>query len=254
MPTDSRSVWLMLAHQDDEFALQCWIKDALAEGLTLRCCYFTKAHNLELDAQRNRESLKVLQRLGVPASNVFFPGRELNVPDGELQKHLGAIALWIRQNFEVEEPVRVAVPAWEGGHPDHDALHAVVIEVCAEMGILDRIRQFPLYNAFDCRAPWFKVLSPLPQNGPVEVRTMSWMDRWRYLRNCLSYPSQTISWLGLFPFVAWHVLYSGREQCQHVSLARLTERPHEGPLYYESRNFSSWQAMQADLAQWRLTR
>jgi hypothetical protein len=67
----------------------------------------------------------------------------------------------------------------------------------------------------------------------------------------LSYPSQRTTWIGLFPFVALHVLLRGVEQLQPVAPARLAERPHAGALYYEKRRFFTWDQMARALDAWR---
>jgi hypothetical protein len=95
------------------------------------------------------------------------------------------------------------------------------------------------------------VLAPLPENGAVTTSPIGWRARWRYLRHCLSYPSQRGSWIGLFPFVLLHYLLHGVQSLQPVAPQRLAERPHPGALYYEKRQFYSWPAMTAALAAWR---
>lgn len=253
MPTETRIAWLLLAHQDDEFAAQAWIEEALAEGLRLKCCFFTRAISPQANERRNRESTAVLQRLGVSKEDVCFVGEALNIQDGALHEQPGAVARWLRQRFIADDPQRLAVPAWEGGHPDHDALHAVTVLVADELNLTHRIEQFPLYNAWKCVRPWFRVQHPLPLNGPVRKTAIRWPDRWRYLFNCLGYPSQALSWLGLFPFVAWLLMARGHEQYQGVSVARLDERPHDGALYYEHRGFATWSALHSRLRDWRKT-
>lgn len=251
MPTETRIAWLLLAHQDDEFAAQAWIQEALAEGLRLKCCFFTRGIDARINERRNQESVTVLQKLGVQQEDICFVGEELDIPDGRLHEQLKSVAHWLRHRFISDDPQRLAIPAWEGGHPDHDALHAVTVCIADEFHLIDRIEQFPLYNAWKCDRPWFRVMSPLPLNGAIRKTTIRWQDRWRYLLNCLSYPSQTVSWLGLFPFVAWHLMVRGCEQYQGVSIARLDERPHAGALYYEHRGFACWDELHSRLNDWR---
>lgn len=250
MPSDTKSALLFLAHQDDEFGAQKLIEDAVALGIKVYCVYLTQASDTQLNNRRNLESLSVLLRLGVRADDVFFVGEDLNILDGQLQWHLTAVADWISKAMVDHGPLHIWIPAWEGGHPDHDALHAVTVELAAAHGLLGRVQQFPLYNGWRCRGPLFRVMKALPENGIVFTIPLPWPARWRYLRNCLAYPSQLKTWVGLFPFVLALMLFRGVQQVQGVSRERLIQRPHKGRLYYESRGFSSWDTLHMNVSRW----
>lgn len=256
MPTDASgacpvSVFLF-AHQDDEFGAYMLILEAVRRGHRVVCAYFTTGVSQGGNSsQRDKESLAVLKRLHVPAANVRFAGTELGISDGHLLAALGPASIWTRRWLEALANVqRVYLPAWEGGHPDHDSLHASALVACADVALLDVVRQFPLYNAYRCPAPFFKVLSPLRENGPVDAQRMPWGHRIQFLRYALCYPSQRKSWIGLFPFMALHHVFNGTQAVQRASLARIAERPHPGPLYYESRRFSSWSEVSSHIQAW----
>lgn len=250
MPSDTKSALLFLAHQDDEFGAQNLIEDAVAHGMKVYCVYMTQSPDPLLNNRRNQESLRVLLRLGVSAEDVFFAGEDLNILDGQLQWHLTAVADWVNQAMAHHDPLHIWIPAWEGGHPDHDALHAVVVELAAIRGLLGRVQQFPLYNGWRCKGPLFRVMHALPENGMIFTIPLPWPARWRYLRNCLAYPSQLKTWVGIFPFVLALMLIKGGQQVQAVSRERLIQRPHMGRLYYESRGFSSWDTLQMNVSRW----
>lgn len=259
MPT-KRALFLF-AHQDDEYGVYGAIADCLQRGLAVQCAYFTRGAGA-LAAQRNQESLAVLARLGVPASAVSFAGDQLDIADASLPQHLHAAGQWLEQWLLAGQPASAAagnidslyVTAWEGGHHDHDALHALTCEIAARHGLLAQVRQYALYNALNLPAPLFRVLAPLAQNGAVLRQQLSWRQRCQHLRLCLMYPSQRITWIGLFPFVLLHYLRYGQQQLQGVALTRLKQRPHEGALYYENRRFYRWEQLQQDLAAWRASR
>ena len=250
MPSDTKSALLFLAHQDDEFGAQKLIDDAVALGIQVHCVFLTQAPDPDLNARRNQESLSVLLRLGVCEEAVSFAGEDLNILDGQLQWHLAEVADWVNKAMVNHDPLHIWIPAWEGGHPDHDALHAVVVELAAAHGLLGRVLQFPLYNGWHCKGPMFRVMHALPDNGLVFKIPLPWSARWRYLRNCLAYPSQLKTWLGLFPFVLALMLFKGVQQVQGVSRERLIQRPHKGCLYYESRGFSTWATLQMNVSRW----
>ena len=244
----------VFAHQDDEFGVYATIAAAVRAGERVLCVYVTDGALGGAPARRDRESLDVLARLGVPAANVQFLGVVHGIGDGRLHERLPIVGAQLVRVLEALPPdARVFVPAWEGGHHDHDALHAVVVTLLAARGRLAHARQFSLYNAAGCPGPFFRVLAPLPANGPVERTRLPLGERLRQLRHCLRYPSQRTTWLGLYPFVLWHMLWRGCQSLQPVEPARLAERPHAGRLYYEKRGFLGHDVLQRSLAAWRAT-
>jgi LmbE family N-acetylglucosaminyl deacetylase len=252
MPTEHSALFLF-AHQDDEFGVYQRILDCRQRGLRVACAYLTDGQTASATAeQRNRESLAVLARLGVAPEDVFFAGAELGIGDARLPLHLAPAAAWIGRWLE-RYPLLDAlhVTAWEGGHHDHDALHALAVLLATERGLLGRTWQFSLYQAKGLPGPLFRVLAPIEENGPAVATRIPWRGRLRHLRACLSYPSQRTTWIGLFPFVLLHYLLRGVEQLQPVSLRRLDERPHAGALYYEKRNFFTWDQMTRAIGAWR---
>lgn len=84
---------------------------------------------------------------------------------------------------------------------------------------------------------FFRALAPLAENGPVYCQKIGLLQRCRYVALCLRYGSQWKTWLGLFPFVALHYVFLGRQSLQSVDVRRCCERPHAGPLLYERRGF-----------------
>lgn len=255
MPTErARPAALFLfAHQDDEFGVFQRIADCRAQGLRVACAYFTDgATPTATAAQRNLESLAVLARLGVEREDVVFAGQQLGIGDAQLPQHLERAARWLAgwlDGFDDIESLHVT--AWEGGHHDHDALHALAVTLAARRGLLARTWQYSLYQAAGLPGPLFRVLAPLPQNGPVRSTSIPWRARRTYLGHCLSYPSQRGTWIGLFPFVLLHYLLRGTQSLQPVDPARLDQRPHPGPLYYEKRRFFTWDRMTGAFDAWR---
>ena len=242
----------LFCHQDDEFAVYQQILLERVSGSQVLCAYLTSGVGVGSDpASRNAESLAVLGRLGIPRQNVMFVGSLLAIADGDLLEHLPSAANWLRERLaSLTGDVKIYVPAWEGGHPDHDALHFLGVEVCAAIDLLPKVRQFSLYNAKCC--PWklFRLLSPLPENGFIETSHIPWSNRIRFLGYALSYVSQWRSWLGLFPFFALHLLLRGKQELQKVNRERLRHPPHMGALYYERRGFSSWTCLQGRTQIW----
>jgi hypothetical protein len=241
----------LFAHQDDEFGVFHVIDECRRRGQRVVCAYLTRGTNGSA-SRRNAESTKVLGYLGVGAEDILFAGDELCIDDATLYMSLERADAWIEQWFASFEDIeRIHVLAWEGGHHDHDALYALAAQVADRLDLLPRLHQFSLYNGYRCQGPFFKVLTPLAANGPVESFRIPVSRRLAYLRLCLQYPSQRMTWVGLFPFVLLHYLTRGRQTLQAVRLERIEERPYPETLYYEKRNFCRWEHLQEQLHQWR---
>lgn len=231
-----------MAHADDEFGVFAEIADAVARGHRVVCVYLTDGGFGGQSAEvRQRESLAVLRRLGVNARDVHFAGYDLRIADGGLPTEIGRATKALETVLTQSLPVaRILVPAWEGGHQDHDAAHVAGLAACKRVCPETESLQFSLYTGHRMPGPFFRVLSPLAANGSVAARRLTLRERVRYLENCLSYPSQWRSWLGLFPFVLAHYVFVGKQQLQPVNPDRLNERPHGGRLLYERRGFYRW--------------
>ncbi|MFY0477666.1 PIG-L deacetylase family protein [Achromobacter marplatensis] len=241
------------AHQDDEFGVFHAITEERRKGRRVVCCYLTDGGFGGVSVQRrNDESLTVLSKLGVAGSDVVFAGEMLSISDGRLVDNLDAAGAWIENWVAGFKAVQaIYVTAWEGGHHDHDALHALVAIVSHRLGCLLLCRQFSLYNAYRCKGPLFRVQLPLVGNGPVTYTPIPWHFRMRFIGYCLGYPSQTKTWLGLLPFVVAHYVLDGRQATQPLDLTRLLQRPHDGALYYEKREFCQWEKLLDALQVWR---
>ncbi len=245
----------LFAHQDDEFGVYPLLEQCRRHGQRVRCAYFTDGAASGVSAAtRNAESVAVLTGLGVAADDIAFVGDVLGIADAALPHHLDAATQWLRDWLaHLGDIDAMHVPAWEGGHHDHDALHALAVQVASERDLLARTYQFALYNGARIPAPFFRTMSPLPENGAASAERISWPMRWRCICMCLSYPSQRGTWIGLFPFALWYYLTQGVQSLQAVSLARTFQRPHAGALYYERRKFYTWDRMQERLSAWRTT-
>jgi LmbE family N-acetylglucosaminyl deacetylase len=237
------------AHQDDEFGVFQRISLECQLGHRVICAYLTSGvQGDQSSCIRNNESLGVLEKLGVAREDVIFAGNEVNISDGELLLQLDLAISWVEGLIcRVDSIGSLYIPAWEGGHPDHDVLHATVLIAVLNLEVELQVRQFSLYNAYKCPSPLFRVLRPLPNNGNAMNIIIPWRNRFQFLKYCLSYPSQLKSWVGLFPFTLIHYFFLGVESVQDVSLSRLIERPHDGPLYYERRKFCKWCEVQSSI-------
>jgi LmbE family N-acetylglucosaminyl deacetylase len=233
----TQSHLFLLPHQDDEFGVFHVLEDVISRGHRPVCVFLTEGSFRGRPGRRDDESRRVLLELGVDPQDIHFLGTRLTVPDGDLASHLNVLFDHVNDLVAPIGPLAaIYVPAWEGGHQDHDAAHALGVGFAAHHDQLAALRQFPLYNADRCRFWPYRVLSPVTNNGIPEATLVPISRRFRYLRLCLRYRSQAKTFLGLLPFIAAHYALRGVHQLQPVDPLRLRERPHEGPLLYERRN------------------
>ena len=236
------------AHQDDEFGVFQSILNEQQARRKIVCVYLTNGvvSGKKISSEvRNSESRGILKKINVQMQDVYFAGDDIPIKDGKLPQSLKLAETWIGKWIEQFSNIRsIYTTAWEGGHQDHDALYALVVNIATKKNLLHCVKQFSLYNSFRLGGPFFRVLSPLQANGKIESTIIPWANRFRFLTYCLSYTSQMKTWLGLFPFVFFHYLFFGKQYLQSVSIEIIEQRPHEGKLYYEKRNFFTWKEMQ----------
>jgi len=243
-PGSQPTALFLFAHQDDEFGVFQQILNEQQEGRMVLCAYLTDGGSPGVSpAVRNAESLRVLAALGVPEKNVIFAGEQLGIRDAALPENMPVAEKFLRRILGEYAVERIYVTAWEGGHHDHDALHAVTVRLSYALGRQAEVSQYSLYHGKNCPGPFFSVLRPLSENGMVDKQVISFKNRLRFLSYCLSYPSQRKTWIGLFPFVFMRYLFSPYQELQGVSIERLKCRPHGGDLYYEKRKFFTWSRM-----------
>ena len=240
--SESSSLFIF-AHQDDECGCFFELHRLVARGDKVLVVYLTSGTpDGNTSHLRDSESINILVKLGVPRSNIYFLGSQEVIPDGKLSSHLEGVYQSILNLIGYSGlPQRLYFLAWEGGHQDHDAAHLIGLALGKKLGILENCFQFPLYTGHNLPSIFFKIFAPLPDNGAKSLSRISWRQRFEFLSYCLCYPSQKITWLGLFPFFMIHYLFSGTQIFQPVSLLRIMEQPHTGTLLYERRGFYSYQ-------------
>jgi len=232
----NNSVFLF-AHQDDEFGVYAEIVRLINNGSKVIVIYLTSG---SLDGKprldREIESLDVLRDIGVMKENIFFLGTDIHIPDGRLHEYLNKIYPQILNLLNpMDKITSLYFLSWEGGHQDHDATHIIGLALAKQLKILDNTFQFTLYSGH--KLPWilFKLFSPLASNGEVITYKISLNLRLRFIKYILSYRSQFIPIVGLFPFFLFHYIFKGTQILQPVNIIRILEPPHPGKLLYERR-------------------
>ena len=232
MRTKGAIALFLFAHQDDEYAIAPWLRREVEGGATVWCVYLTDGASRTEPAVRDSESRAVVNALGVPSENVAFLGNDDRIRDGALPTRLEyahhLLHVWIAIHGT---PASIYMPDWEGGHPDHDALHILGISLVLRHGVA-QAWAFSIYNAYRCRKPFFSSLRLLP-GGERRTYVHRLADGWRWAMLCWKYRSQRRTWLGLFPGAFFTRVVLRRESIRRCDPLRLAARPHKGPLLYE---------------------
>ena len=227
----------VFAHQDDDYGVFHCIAEDARKG-PVHCIYLTDGGAAR--ERRNRESLAVLGRLGVPPGHVHFLGQDNKLEDGKLYLQLElavhVLSAFLKQHDDVS---RIYVPAWEGGHIDHDASHAAVLLAVRNTGLAAPVLQFSLYNSWRCPRPLYRVMQPVA-GVPVQKIHIPFVSGCRYVTLPWHYPSQWKIWLGLYPFILYAYLVRRTILLQQAGFEHILQRPHDGPLYYERKPENSY--------------
>ena len=256
----------LLAHHDDEVFCAGRIWADLTAGRQVRLLWAT-AGGLAPAGRRQSEGRRVARLLGLPAGDAV----SLGWPDQGALDHLPQIleaALWMFG----ETVDRICAPAYEGGHPDHDAMNLVAARLRARRPEL-QAEEFALYRRKRCwlvvKAPWPRSAgspatrpapsapsaastSPpaLPPAAPLASSPLRLPPAARTLRRRLmtANTSQLLTSLGPLAALARIQRTWPTEPVRELPRHDYTRPPHEGRLLYESyaiRRFSDFAAAAA---------
>lgn len=217
----------ILAHFDDEYFATPLI--ARAAGQDQWFLYIADYATPALSARRLAESRAYLASLGVPADRVVHVGAGSGALDGQVHRHLPDLLPLLAAELARIDPVeRFVVTAWEGGHMDHDACAALAVRVAGAAPI----DQITLYNGPGLPGRLFRAGAPLADNGPPIRARLSGSQWLAFATGVRAFPSQAKTWLGLWPVMFASYLRRGFAH-QALDPARISQRPHAGPLLYE---------------------
>lgn len=233
---------VLLPHQDDEFGVFALLDRNVREGVTTLCVYLTDGGGNNVPpARRDAESRAVLKKIGIADEHILVVelADSVRARDGLLVDALLPTLNALLQMLK-DVPIDVVyTPAWEGGHPDHDAAALIAAAFTTEREI-EEIWQFSLYNSYRARRFPFKVFNPIPTAGDITEIPLSTSDTIRYVRYCLTYRSQVKTFAALLPLVAYRLVKDRHQSLQRVSSSQFCGKPHQGRLLYERRNWLSW--------------
>lgn len=220
----SARAWIVAAHPDDETIGASWL---LGSCPNLRVVHVTNGaprdprwwpsgvgDRVAYIQLRDREAERALSAVG--ASRIA-----LGVDDQAAIFELDAIVRELARLLAVDAPDLIVTHAYEGGHPDHDAVAVAVARACTLAGARPLVLEMALYHGEGGTLHAAEFIGDAPQ---LRVR-LSARELACRRRMLASYESQHRV---LEPFVAVEVERYRRARVPDVSRA-----PHEGPLWYE---------------------
>ncbi|SEG80312.1 GlcNAc-PI de-N-acetylase [Bosea lathyri] len=238
----------LFPHQDDEFAVFSLLEQNVRNGIRNICVYLTDGGgNSASPIARDAESQSVLAKLGIAKEDIIIFGGAERVPDGKLVDAMDRTFSELVDRFGPADIGTVYAPAWEGGHPDHDAATLIASAFAKQFPDVD-VWQFPLYNSYRVGIVPFRVFNPIPGNGDIVRVPFSGSAIGRYLGYCLAYRTQRKTFAALLPFVALSFMLDRSQMLQSLNHDRLSSKPHDGDMLYERRRWLTWEQFKARAA------
>lgn len=229
---------VLFAHNDDEFFVAPLLRRETAAGGRVLVAYLTYGSVYGADSTlRITESRRVLEKMGIRPEDVLLTGLDAGIFDGELtgkvEPALKSVTAAV-QNVAID---RILVPAWEGGHPDHDAAHLVGVALARGRRPGGGLYEYPTYNGRGL--PWhFGRVMEFPDGGAdVQRSRISLREGWWAIKCGLSYRSQRRTFVWILPGAMNKYLLARRSLLRRVPADRdYRQPPHAGKLFYERRS------------------
>jgi len=239
-----------LAHPDDEFSIFERIRRIQLENSRCLLVFCTKTK--DISERRKIESLRVLSFFGISDQECIFLSDFINIEDGKAFEFADKLYKIITKIFnQLPNLNSIYIPAYEGGHQDHDLLHGLVCLAAQNCQPRAEIWQSFLYNSWRSSFIFFKVCNIIyKESNQINLLRIPFLYRLTYLVLCLRYQSQWRTWVGLLPFLGIHYLFNGNEAHMKIKEGapeHLWQRPHSGKLLYERRNLCSFNVVQLAL-------
>jgi len=220
----------VLAHHDDEVFCAGHLLRALRAGRAVRLLWAT-AGGLAPAARRSLEGERVSRLLALAPVDC----RDLRLPDQQALRHVTRIAAAAGDLLgPAAGPAPLLyVPAYEGGHPDHDAVNLASAVVRARRPEVDA-REFPLYRR---GRAGLSVQSPRPAAGtpprPYEILKLDAAALTLRRRLVRANASQALPSLLPLLALAWVQGRGRAEPSRPLPDHDYARPPHDGALLYE---------------------
>ena len=138
----------LLSHQDDEIAIFNHIKMSIQSKDKIYIFYLTNGRIKKIEDEkiiniREKETTKVLKKIGVEEKNIIFLGKKLQTNSYELYKKLDITFRELSKYFtELKNDTIIYSHSWEGGNTDHDSSYIITLKLIKRFSVIKSAFQF----------------------------------------------------------------------------------------------------------------
>ena len=153
----------LFAHPDDEVVISGTMKLLVEAGAAVYAAWTTSGDKFVKREIRESELQRSMDILGLDGSRTHL----LRYPDLGMVAMLEEAADSATSLLSDIKPDIIFANAYEGGHPDHDAVNFLAYESSARLGMTPDLFEFPLYNGTGTFFRWKWRINHFPPGGPA---------------------------------------------------------------------------------------
>jgi LmbE family N-acetylglucosaminyl deacetylase len=157
----------LFAHPDDDVFIAGSMKLLLDSGAHVEAAWLTSGGMMGGAKHREKELHRAMEVLGLPSERIHL----LRFPDLSLVEHLDSASDKLAELLGELKPDTVIATAYEGGHPDHDAVNFLAGEALTRSQIQAKRFEYPLYNGTGPIQHWWWRINRFPPNDPPTLHT-----------------------------------------------------------------------------------
>ena len=153
----------LFAHPDDEVLISGTMKLLVEAGAEVYAAWTTPGDKFVKREIRESELQQSMDILGLDESRIHL----LRYSDLGMVAMLEEAAESATSLLSDIKPDIIFANAYEGGHPDHDAVNFLAYESSARLGVTPDLFEFPLYNGTGTFFRWKWRINHFPPGGPA---------------------------------------------------------------------------------------
>lgn len=234
------NIIFLFSHYDDEFGIFNIIENSVKKNKNVYVFYLTNgltkkdSDNKKKLLRREKESIRVLAKLGVDRNKIIFLGKKLNIPVYNLHQKLNIVYKNINNFLEkLNGQYIIFTHAWEGGNEDHDASYVIVKKILFYNKKVIKSFQFSQYHRHNIIFYPFKVQNFIPSRSKIFKTKLNFCKKIKYIFYLFSYTSQLYLWIPLYPLIIFKILFGEYGNLRIINKTLNIKKPHPGILLYE---------------------
>lgn len=227
---EAKRVLVLAAHPHDEFSIAATLRAHARAGDEVWAAWFARDDRDDVEQLRRSEACRAAVGIGIAAEHLLFSDLDAMA----LPLQLAELVAAVRATVEQVRPHVIFAPAFEGGHPDHDAVNFAVYEAALDSGA--EVFEYPIYRKAKSRR-WLpripRFVHLLPGLSEPQVRHLTGREI-RFKHSLWHVYRSQQSVLGvLLRLSGDSERFFSAEEMRPIPLRDYTRPPHERPLLYE---------------------